>query len=277
MEVHGHGSEWDQERGGTRYWIRLESGDEFDGFASTVESARIDARDALAAAGHPLAQLGGLASSILEEIADDEIALKRCPGGRALDPPLDYSRAFDAGTAIAVDFLEGPLQGVIEVETAGTLALPSGRVAAYDPLVVGQVEAFAFEVPPGHYPVIVSMANIDGEPRRRVIAAAVQFSEQPVSGWRQALQIGEDPTELAPREMFGYAVDTGTGCFADADFDPGELEEIAVEEYVQLDPRLVAFTTGWGDGRYATFLGRDALGRPAMLVTDFELLAPHSL
>jgi hypothetical protein len=280
MDVHGHGSEWDFERKASRYWIGLETGAEFDGFGPTVESARLAAVAALAAAGWSLAELGGLGGSIREEIEADAIALGRCPGGVPLAPQQrDYALAFVAGTAIAVEFAEGALAGAIEVELAGSLVLPQGRVAAYDPLTVDTVATFDLRVVPGSYPVLVSLAQIPGEPRRRTIAAAVRFNERPVVEWKQALCEGEDPRELEPREMFGYTVDTGTGCFAAADFDPSNLREspVEIEEFAQLHPEAVAFATGWGDGRYATFVGLDASGEPAMLVTDFELLAPNVL
>ncbi len=34
---------------------------------------------------------------------------------------------------------------------------------------------------------------------------------------------------------------------------------------------IAAFTTGLGDGRYATYIGFDAAGKPSRLVTDFGL------
>jgi hypothetical protein len=271
MDIVCQGSDWDERRRQTRYFAQLDNGEEFEGLASTVADARLVLRDALAAAGHPLEQLGGLAASLREEIQEDEENLRRCPGGRALDPCFDYALAFEAGRPISVEFLEGPSAGVIAVEEAGVLSVPSGRIAAYDPLT-SQREAFAFHVPPGDYRVLVSLAEIEGEPRRRTIAAAVRFSDAPAVLWRQALLEDEDPRDLAPREMFGYGVDSGTGCFADANADPSELGDPGIEEYEQLAPDLIAFTTGWGDGNYASFLGFDAQGKPAMLVTDFALL-----
>ncbi len=34
---------------------------------------------------------------------------------------------------------------------------------------------------------------------------------------------------------------------------------------------LAAFTTGFGDGRYATYIGFDANGKPCRLLSDFGL------
>jgi hypothetical protein len=273
MDVQGHGSEWDEKRGQSRYWARLDAGQEHSGFGDTVEDARLDLRRQLTAAGYPLEQLGGLAPDILSEIASDEDALRRCPGGHALAPQLDYAKAFTPGAAISVEFIEGASTGVIEVEEAGLLDVPSGQIAAYDPLITSR-EPFAFAVEPGRYPVLVSLANIEGEPRRRTIAACVRFSAAAVTEWKQALLADENPRDLAPREMFGYGVDSGTGCFADAEVNPQDLDEPEpIEEYMQVTPGLIAFTTGWGDGNYATFLGLDAEGKPAMLVTDFGLVS----
>lgn len=35
---------------------------------------------------------------------------------------------------------------------------------------------------------------------------------------------------------------------------------------------IAAFTTGIGDGRFASYIGFDAAGKPCKLVTDFGLL-----
>jgi hypothetical protein len=34
---------------------------------------------------------------------------------------------------------------------------------------------------------------------------------------------------------------------------------------------LAAFTTGLGDGKYATYIGYDAAGKPCRLLSDFKL------
>jgi hypothetical protein len=86
-------------------------------------------------------------------------------------------------------------------------------------------------------------------------------------------------------------VDSGTGCFASpealaaftampsagADQDPliNALEANGVPTWshacLDVGPNLnvVAFSTGYGDGVYATFWGLDAQGAPVCALTDF--------
>lgn len=103
---------------------------------------------------------------------------------------------------------------------------------------------------------------------------------------------------LAPGEHFGYPVDAGTGSF----FDPAASAEAAMllaanenawqawqEEGEALgetligrgsfvldlplgDVNAVMFHSGWGDGLYASWFGIDADGRPAQLITDFDVI-----
>ncbi|WP_308080475.1 DUF4241 domain-containing protein [Streptomyces sp. NK15101] len=105
---------------------------------------------------------------------------------------------------------------------------------------------------------------------------------------------GDDPAEPGEDEDFGYGVDAGTGCFYDASADgafPGtEDEEGAVwaaMETVGYGPAvfmaegddghsLAGFASGWGDGCYPTWIGRDASGEVVCFVTDFRV-APRDL
>lgn len=38
------------------------------------------------------------------------------------------------------------------------------------------------------------------------------------------------------------------------------------------DINIVAFSTGFGDGRYSTYVGYDKNGEPCRLLTDFRLV-----
>ena len=100
-----------------------------------------------------------------------------------------------------------------------------------------------------------------------------------------ATRDGEDVRMLAPGQRFGYPVDAGTGCFADAtaDIDADDvLAQIGAHEEVTWSwalsagaeggHRVVAFSSGFGDGIYATWIGRGEHGEIACLVTDFRCL-----
>src|SRR4051812_7009396 len=97
------------------------------------------------------------------------------------------------------------------------------------------------------------------------------------------LGVGDhDPAALKPDQILGYAVDTGLGCFTAPSAARAVVEEMnANEAYIKRwdaelkktyvptwdslnlpygDGNLVAFSSGEGDGRYATYAGRDETG-----------------
>ena len=89
--------------------------------------------------------------------------------------------------------------------------------------------------------------------------------------------------------MYGYSVDLGIGMFADEAagkaIDKTNLTSLDAELYRKMDKNyrndwrytmhdfgqhnLAAFSSGFGDGYYATYIGFDAAGKPCRLLTDF--------
>jgi len=176
----------------------------------------------------------------------------------------------------------------------GELTLPTGRVCACDPLLDFEVPPFVFAVTPGNYPARLYLANIDTD--ERVAYAALWFSSSDVVSWEPALLEGQDPRELKPGEFFGYGVDSGTGCFQtpealallntrmEREHDYSEQIIVAMQDtyidtrsWARIQPEpshslsFLVFSTGFGDGFYETYLGRDASGSPVCLVTDFDV------
>jgi hypothetical protein len=188
----------------------------------------------------------------------------------------------------------------LKLHTLGELVLPTGRIVACDPfLAYGDEEPFTRGVAPGRYPVLVNVAEDEGD--ARVAYAIVRFGGRPPVRWEMALLPGQDTGALGEGEFFGYGVDAGTGCFMDAQVVPvlversteenehnGDLVEAMEKTYVHtwswldvvLDPatgaNVVAFSSGWGDGSYPSFWGFDETGAVACLVTDFGLFWPEA-
>ncbi|MFD8304914.1 DUF4241 domain-containing protein [Streptomyces sp. NPDC059690] len=209
--------------------------------------------------------------------------------------PRDYTWLFTPGSTFAY---ESGQTGAIHVVDGGKLDLPTGRVVACDPFVYlgsGDTEPFTVTVAPGRYRVEAAVATLTrpGEPpaerpHRRVAAARLVIRDEPTATWELALQPEQDPAELKDDEFFGYGVDAGTGCFYDASAEeafPGTDEEEGPlwEAFENSDwsegPHLVtststghtlaAFTSGWGDGCYPTWIGRTAGGEVTCYLTDF--------
>lgn len=208
----------------------------------------------------------------------------------------DFSRLFAEGREIETEI--GRV--VLRLRAAGELTVTSGRVVACDPLVLHETQPFTRAVPAGTFPVTLSVAHFeDGD--RRVAGAMLRFREGEAASWELALHPGEDASELGEGEIYGYPVDSGTGCFMDdetarlvnehmdeeefADALDDEMERTYEDTWawanIEFDPdsgaNIVAFSTGVGDGLYASFFGLDAAGEVVCLVTDFSLFEYEQL
>jgi hypothetical protein len=181
------------------------------------------------------------------------------------------------------------------VHRIGHLELPTGRLAASDPLVEYAPQPFDLRVAPGRYAVDLAVSEVGGD--QRVAFARVTFQDAPVHRWTMALVGEQDPATLGATEMFGYGVDAGTGCFMSP--EAGELldQRMRVEEkyFEQIiaemettyrhtwswlvfqpeptrNPNIAAFSSGYGDGIYASYVGWDEAGAPVCVVTDFGVI-----
>ena len=208
---------------------------------------------------------------------------------------LNFSIAVQAGKILNTELGEI----IFTPYQVGELHLTSGKLVACDPLTLADSEPFKVNLIPGHYPVILSVAHIQRNNDQRLAYAILRFSEQTPVRWELATKPGEDISFLKEGEVFGYGVDSGTGCFMDADaaqiIDDSIYAETEEEILVyQLLERLeknksrtwcwadmrvddesqanvIAFSSGWGDGIYATYFGYDAEGNIVCVVTDFNL------
>jgi hypothetical protein len=209
-------------------------------------------------------------------------------------------------------FVDGPVgkptgggeQQVVNVQEVGELSLPTGRLVAADPFVLWpeDAEAFTETVEPGTYPVSVSLVSwIDGDgvpdlrQGYRVAAAKLTVRDEPAYSWRPAVVPGEHVPMLPEMPSFGYGVKSSTGAFFDLaaapaldrlanDDDAGNCDLIDALDAVgggrgpasvtdrESGLNIVAFSTGWGDGVYPTWVGRNTAGDPVAFVTDFFVI-----
>ncbi|WP_051023467.1 DUF4241 domain-containing protein [Nocardia pneumoniae] len=194
---------------------------------------------------------------------------------------------------------------VSEIHDKGDLVLPTGRVIVGDPtgLVFPEdFEAFTQTVPGGRYPLTLSVVRFVEDPDHvRVCAAVLVVQQQAVTvHWEQALLAGQDPTVLGEGEFFGFGVDGGMGCLFDAslldhfatvlddraDGATGWVELLCGDGPENLvagihtvtlagptgEPSLTAFESGFGDGAYPVWFGRDLNGNVTSVVVDFLVL-----
>jgi len=198
----------------------------------------------------------------------------------------DYSKLFIEGRKISSEY------GVAILRTykAGELFIPSGRIVACDAFV-SHASPFTTAVPPNSYPVVLSVAHF-GDYDQRVAAAMLKLRDAKPIKWEMALNACQDLSSLREGEVFGYGVDSGTGCFMDieaaqiltksdnySDLLMAELDKTYIDTWswanIPLNPvskaNVIAFSTGFGDGVYASYFGYDEKGDMASLLTDFML------
>jgi len=138
---------------------------------------------------------------------------------------------------------------------------------------------------PGNIPVVLSIANTAID--QHVKFASRHFKQSDPINW-EMMTIGDQG------EIFGYPVDSGTGCFMDRSAhlslnektraNPNYYETMLAEmekTYTRTwswlnfkfdDENLIAFSSGYGDGVFATYAGYDAEGKLSKVVTDFSVL-----
>ncbi|GIP56003.1 DUF4241 domain-containing protein [Paenibacillus vini] len=186
---------------------------------------------------------------------------------------------------------------VIKPETLAHLTVVTGELIACDPLVP-HTESFSRTISPGVYPVVAWWLQEE----QAIAAVELRLSETRPVRWEMATRPGQDIGDLEDGYIFGYPVDTGLGCFADAKAiaQMEELEERLARELgdqfisfydnkvefileenddnwgdlvlnTEEGLNVVMFRSGFGDGYYASYWGFSAGGEVVSLVTDFGL------
>jgi len=199
--------------------------------------------------------------------------------------PLRPGRVDDTFRPGATYELDGGVVAV-EVVDGGRLALPSGRLIAADPDPwLADVTPFAETVRPGGYPLELAVVRfVDTPEHTRVAACRLLVSEWPTTSWDTAWRDGEHPLLLGDGEFFGVGVDGGRVALVDAEVAPAFAETIE-DAYDDMrgwshelpEPEsganLITVESGWGDGAYPVWVGRDAGDAVTCFVVDFLVLA----
>jgi hypothetical protein len=172
------------------------------------------------------------------------------------------------------------------------LVLSTGQLVACDPFVLPDPLPFTLSLPCGTFPVVLSIAQIKTD--QRVAFATLRFSQALPVKWEMMTVGNQDISTLKEDELFGYGVDAGTGCFIDLTASRAlalrmgkeenfyetlmaEMEKTYKHTWSWLDVRigdgnLIAFSSGYGDGFYGTYAGRDCNGQVSAVVTDFGVV-----
>jgi Protein of unknown function (DUF4241) len=175
----------------------------------------------------------------------------------------------------------------------GDLSLPTGQLVACDPFVQSETKPFPVEFPQGQFPVTLAIAGIKTD--QRVAFAIVNFSSETPILWEMLTFESQNVRALKEDEVFGYAVDSGTGSFMDVSASHFLVEKLAANDQIASalmaemektyrhtwswvnaefnnDSNMLAFSSGFGDGVYASYVGYTPEGRIARVVTDFDVV-----
>ncbi len=211
-------------------------------------------------------------------------------------PNNDYWKALAEGTEILIR--DTPY--VLSVVDCGELVMPTGLLAVCDPFSMMEVSGNpAIPLPPGRYPVKVTLADVsglrDGSHMREAYASLI-LSDEP-----EALR-REMPLLNTTYNAFG--VDAGTACFVDEGalaggmpppeewedvFDDGteaswfsrvdnpkEIREGLANVPLPLarhGENIVLFHSGWGDGAYGVVGSYNRSGNLTAVHIDFGVVS----
>ena len=211
------------------------------------------------------------------------------PSGDPQGP--DFTRAFREGAALSVAVMlahEGRIVRLegrpasAEVVHAGSLHVPGGKVVVGDILAHDQLSPQPIEVPPGEHPVFVALARFPGG-GARVAAALLLLDEAPPVRWEKSWAFTVDSGLVALtssralevwREDEERHADRLQRAIRRAGTSWARLRLQGRGQREALD--LVACSSGWGDGAYATWIGRDEAARAVAIVAGFGLLPADS-
>lgn len=197
--------------------------------------------------------------------------------------PTVFEAAFRPGTTVRQD----TATYTFAVAELGQLTSETGKIIAGDPIVLADRAAFTQRFPVGRFPVQLALAKTAGD--ERVGFARILFSNSRVANWQLALLPGQKPLALKNASFYCYGVDAGMGAFLDSAANRRfaakgqaiwesvfikKAEQPGYQGYIyNFDGgNLATFTTGFGDGCYATYIGFDAKGDVCRLLTDFGLV-----
>lgn len=171
----------------------------------------------------------------------------------------------------------------------GDLILPTGQLVACDPFVAPVSVPFNLPAPTGRFPVVLTIADFGHD--QRVAFATIRFENELPVTWKMMATGSNDPATLEPGQHFGYAVDSGTGCFMDHSAAQALFAKMKAEpEYYKFmiaemqktyrhtwdwlnlpmgEANVIAFHSGLGDGIYATYAALNADEQVVAVVTEF--------
>jgi len=199
-------------------------------------------------------------------------------------------------------------QELVEIHI-GDINLPTGKIIAADPFFTTDQQPFSRTVEPDKYPVYIYVSEID-KLHHRIAYAKIKFRPETASKWILAVTddlTSEEMDDLDEGEFYGFAVESGLGCFLDEETNSAYItkmdevqelnpesnyyDDVLADEFREYsgknnfsrelgdwndhkptedsDNNVIMFASGWGDGYYPAYWGLGADGETIELVIDF--------
>lgn len=198
-----------------------------------------------------------------------------------------YPGIFEAAFTNDTKVTQGDISYSFYKLDIGKIKIESGKLIACDPIVMQDATPFVRKFPEGDFPVHLAMAKTYND--ERVAFSRIFFSDKAIAKWEFALLAGQEPIPLKDTNFYCYGVDAGAGIFVDSIANKvfcakagSEWENVFITKaekngykgYIHdFDGHNIAtFSTGYGDGCYATYIGFDRKGNICQLLTDFGLV-----
>lgn len=197
--------------------------------------------------------------------------------------PIIFEAAFFDSTQVSQDGLVYSFYNL----DIGKIRIESGKIIACDPAFMYDASPFINNFPLGEFPVHLAMAKTKDD--ERVAFSRIVFSEKPIHKWEIALKRGQKPISIKDTNIYCYGVDAGAGIFIDSIandyFEPmeqsewesifvGKAEKNSYRGFIHDSAKhnFATFSSGYGDGCYATYIAFDVRGNICQILTDFALV-----
>ncbi len=169
-----------------------------------------------------------------------------------------------------------------EPRTVAHLRVTSGGVLACDPLIEPDTRfRIPVELPAGTYPVTIGVLKDLDDPDRRVAAVRLAVTDAPVVAWERSVAHPVDSGASALLDVAAVsAIEADPVAFCEELAEQLERNESPSWTWASVvpggddgdRPNVIAFSAGYGDGLYASYVGRDAAGAVAAIVLGFGIV-----
>lgn len=215
---------------------------------------------------------------------------------RAFQPDFRITQVYDMQSVEDDDSTELSTL-VFTVKNLGRLKIKQGRIIACDPFEGYDdvsIKPLKAQFPKGKFLCEVAVACLDESDEEYIGFARIRFSNELPIRWELGVREGENAADFDGKDGFGYPVNSGVGGFMDIsaqkdykarikkneDYWEEIEDEMAEREdkacgsiiWAMEDTNMAIFPSGYGDGKYPTYIGYDEEGKICRLVTDFLIM-----